>query len=53
MSYDADGNFTDRATVEDWDAILSLIEDDWAFPLNRGNLDPNDIVVNTPDESFV
>ena len=53
MSYDDDGNFTDRGTVEGGNAILSLIEDDWAFPLDRGNLDPNDTLVNTPDELMV
>jgi len=40
MPYDADGNFIDRGTVEAGNAILSLLEDDWAFPLNRANLDP-------------
>ena len=53
MTYDEDGNFTDRGTAEAGDAILSLIEDDWAFPLNRRNLDPNDTLVNTPDELMV
>ena len=42
MPYDADGNFTDRGTKEGGDAILSLLEDDWKFPLNRANLDPNE-----------
>jgi hypothetical protein len=53
MPYDDDGNFTDRGTVEGGDAILSLIEDDWQFQLNRANLDPNDTLVNTPDELMV
>jgi hypothetical protein len=53
MPYDADGNFIDRGTKEAGDAILSLLEDDWKFPLNRGNLDPNDPLVNTPDELMV
>ena len=53
MSYDADGNFTDRGTKEGGDAILSLLENDWQFPLNRANLDPNDPLVNTPDELMV
>ena len=53
MTYDSDGNFTDRGTAEAGDAILSLLEDDWAFPLNRANLDPNDTLVNTPDELMV
>ncbi len=53
MPYDEDGNFTDRGTVEGGDAILSLIEDDWQFALNRSNLDPEDTLVNTPDELMV
>lgn len=53
MTYDADGNFTDRGTKAGGDAILSLIEDDWKFKLNRSNLDPKDPLVNTPDELMV
>ncbi len=53
MTYDADGNFTDRGTKEGGAAILSLLEDDWKFPLNRANLDPKDTLVNTPDELMV
>ena len=53
MTYDDDGNFTDRGTKEAGGAILSLIENDWDFPLNRANLDPNDTLVNTPDELMV
>lgn len=53
MTYDADGNFTDRGTKEGGDAILSLIENDWKFKLNRSNLDPADPLVNTPDELMV
>ena len=53
MTYDEDGNFTDRGTVVGGNGILSLIENDWNFPLNRANLDPNDTLVNTPDELMV
>lgn len=53
MSYNADGEFTDRGTVEAGNAILSMIEDDWGYPLNRNNLDPDDTLVNTPDELMV
>ena len=53
MTYDADGNFTDRGTAAGGDLILSLLEDDWQYPLNRRNLDPNDPLVNTPDELMV
>ncbi len=53
MTYDADGNFTDRGTKEGGSAILSLLENDWKYPLNRANLDPKDTLVNTPDELMV
>jgi len=53
MTYDDDGNFTDRGTKAGGDAILSLLEDDWKYPLNRSNLDPDDTLVNTPDELMV
>jgi hypothetical protein len=53
MTYDADGNFTDRGTKAGGDAILALLEDDWKYPLNRSNLDPNDPLVDTPDELMV
>ena len=53
MPYDDEGNFTDRGSAEGGAAILSLIEDDWNFTLNRANLDPEDTLVNTPDELMV
>ena len=53
MTYDADGNFTDQGTKANGDAILSLLEKDWKYPLNRANLDPKDPLVNTPDELMV
>jgi hypothetical protein len=53
MTYDADGNFTDRGTREGGDAVLGLLENDWKYPVNRANLDPNDPLVNTPDELMV
>ncbi|MBN4064356.1 hypothetical protein JYU04_01320 [Dehalococcoides mccartyi] len=53
MTYDDEGNFTDRGTAEAGASILSLIEDDWNFKLNYANLDPEDTLVNTPDELMV
>ena len=53
MSYDDDGNFTDRGTAEGGAKILSLLEDDYKFALNYANLDPEDTLVNTPDELMV
>ena len=53
MTYDDEGNFTDRGTAEAGARILSLLEDDYQFALNYANLDPEDTLVNTPDELMV
>lgn len=53
MTYDDNGTFTDRGTVEGGSAILHLLTDTWQFPLNMRNLDPADPLVNTPDELMV
>jgi len=53
MSYDDEGNFTDRGTAEGGAKILALLEEDYAYPINYANLDPNDPLVNTPDELMV
>ena len=50
LSYDDDGNLTDRGTVEGGDAIMSLLEDDWNFPVVDADMDPNDPLVNTASE---
>jgi hypothetical protein len=50
LSYDEDGNLIDRGTVEGGAAIMSLLEDDWNFPVVDGDMDPNDPLVNTASE---
>ncbi len=50
LSYDDDGNLIDRGTVEGGQAIMSLLEDDWNFPVVDGDMDPNDPLVNTASE---
>ena len=50
LSYDEDGNLTDRGTVEGGQAIMALLEDDWNFPVVDGDMDPNDPLVNTASE---
>jgi len=50
LGYDEDGNLTDRGTVEGAQAIMSLLEDDWNFPVVDGDMDPNDPLVNTASE---
>jgi hypothetical protein len=50
LTYNEDGELTDRGTVEGAQAIMSLLEDDWDFPVVGGDLDPNDPLVNTATE---
>jgi hypothetical protein len=50
LSYNEDGELTDRGTTEGAQAILSLLGDDWGWPISGGELDPNDPVVNTATE---
>ena len=52
LSYNEDGQLTDRGTTEGADAILELLETDWDFPvvMGKGGLDANDPVVNNSSE---
>lgn len=50
LSYNEDGQLVDRG--EPATGIMTLLEDDWDFPvtMGKGGLDPNDPVVNTQSE---
>ncbi len=52
LSYDEEGQLVDRGTVEGAQAIMSLLEDEWDFPvtMGRGGLDANDPVVDSQSE---
>ena len=50
LSYNEDGQLIDRGTVEGAQAIMSLLEDDWGFPVVDGDMDPNDPLVNSASE---
>jgi hypothetical protein len=50
LSYNDEGELTDRGTTEEAAAILALLTEDWNWPVNDGDLDPNDPVVNTATE---
>ena len=50
LSFNEDGQLIDRGEVEGAQAIMSLLEDDWNFPVVDGDLDPNDPLVNTATE---
>lgn len=52
LSYNEDGQLIDRGTTEGAQAILDLVEDDWAFPIvmGSGGLDSGDPLVNNSSE---
>lgn len=50
LSYNEDGQLTDRGEVEGAQAIRSLLEDDWGFPIVDSDLDPDDPLVNSATE---
>ena len=50
LSYNDDGQLIDRGTTEGAAAIMTLLTDDWGYPVVDSQLDPNDPLVNTPSE---
>jgi len=52
LSYNEEGQLIDRGTTETADAIMSLLKDDWDFPVivGKGGIDKNDPVVNNASE---
>jgi hypothetical protein len=50
LSYNEDGQLIDRGTVEGAEAIMTLLKDDWNFPVVDGDMDPNDPLVNSASE---
>lgn len=50
LSYNEDGQLTDRGTTEGADAILVLLTDAWDYPVVESDLDPDDPLVNTATE---
>lgn len=50
LAYNEDGQLVDRGTTEGADAIMTLLVDDWKFPVDDKAFDPADPLVNTPTE---
>jgi hypothetical protein len=50
LSYNDQGQLVDRGEVEGAQAIMSLLKDDWKFPVVDSDLDPDDPLVNTATE---
>ena len=50
LSYNEDGQLIDRGTTEGADAIMTMLTENWGYPVNMADLDPNDPLVNTASE---
>jgi hypothetical protein len=50
LTYNADGQLVDRGETEGAAAIMSLLRDDWGYPVATGDLNPDDPIVNTSSE---
>lgn len=50
LAYNDDGQLVDRGSTEEADAIMSLLTDDWQYPVVDSDLDSNDPLVNTASE---
>jgi hypothetical protein len=50
LSYNKDGQLVDGGETAGAAAIMSLLKDDWGYPVVASDLDPNDPIVNTATE---
>ena len=50
LSYNEDGQLTERGTVEGTEPIMEILTEDWGFPVVEEDLDPNDPIINTATE---
>ncbi len=50
LSYNDEGQLIDRGNVENAQAIMTLLTEDWKYPVVEADLDPNDPLVNTASE---
>jgi hypothetical protein len=50
LTYNDQGQLTDRGETAGAQSIMALLENDWGYPVVAAELDPNDPVVNTGSE---
>jgi hypothetical protein len=50
LTYNEQGQLTDRGTAEGAAPIMSLLTNDWGFAVDKSELNPNDPLVNTASE---
>ena len=50
LAYNEEGQLIDRGTTEGAQAIMALLTQEWGYPVQAGELNPNDPLVNTGSE---
>ena len=50
LAYNEQGQLVDRGETAGAESIMALLRDEWKYPVNAADLDPNDPVVNTATE---
>ena len=50
LDYDEEGRLLDRGSPEEAQAILTMLSEDWGYPVVEADLDPADPLVNTATE---
>ena len=50
LSYNDQGQLVDRGETAGAQSIMALLTDDWGYPVNTSELNPNDPLVNTSSE---
>ena len=50
LTYNDQGQLVDRGETAEAQSILSLLRDDWKYPVNMADFNPNDPIVNTASE---
>jgi hypothetical protein len=50
LSYNDQGQLVDGGKTEEAASIMSLLRDDWKYPVDSAELNPNDPIVNTASE---
>ena len=50
LTYNEDGQLIDRGTTEGADAIMTMLTDEWGYPVSDREMDASDPLVNTASE---
>ena len=50
LTYNDEGQLVDRGETAEADAIMSMLRDDWGYPVSDREMDANDPLVNTGSE---